>query len=42
VMTRGLVLLVLGIAAIAAGLLFVHVLGSYWSFYHLDTPGMWL
>jgi hypothetical protein len=40
-MTRGLVLLVLGIAAIAAGLLFVHVLGSYWRFYHLDTPGMW-
>lgn len=34
-------MLVLGIAAIVAGLLFVHVLGSYWSFYHLETPGMW-
>ena len=33
-------MLALGIAAIAAGLLFVHVLGSYWHFYHLDTPGM--
>lgn len=35
-------MLLLGTAAIVAGLLFVHVLGSYWSFYHLDTPGMWL
>jgi hypothetical protein len=39
-MTRGLVVLVLGIAAIAAGLLFVHVLAAYWHFYHLDTPEM--
>jgi hypothetical protein len=39
-MTRGPVLLVLGIAAIAAGLLFVHVLGIYWRFYHLYAPGV--
>jgi hypothetical protein len=39
-MTRGWVLLGVGVAAIAAGLLFVHALGAYWRFYHLDTPGM--
>ena len=32
----------LGGAAILEGLLFVHALGSYWRFYHLGTPGVWL